>query len=74
LDFTNLRARYINGKDLRAIGQGGMGQTDLAQVRNQWWAPVNTVMNLRIHKILGSSSVAAELVGSGKGQLHGVVH
>jgi hypothetical protein len=34
--------------DLREIGWGGMGWLDLAQDRDQWWALVNTVMNIRI--------------------------
>jgi hypothetical protein len=33
---------------LREIGWGGIDWTDLAQDRNQWRAPVNSVMNLRI--------------------------
>jgi hypothetical protein len=33
--------------DLRVIGWGGMNWIDLAQDRDQWRAPVNTVMNLR---------------------------
>jgi hypothetical protein len=33
---------------LRVIGGAGMGWTDLAQDRNQWRAPVNTIMNLRV--------------------------
>jgi hypothetical protein len=32
--------------DLREIGWGCMDWTDLAEDRNQWRAPVNTVMNL----------------------------
>jgi hypothetical protein len=34
--------------DLREIGWGGMDWIDLAQNRDQWRAPVNTVMNLRV--------------------------
>jgi hypothetical protein len=34
--------------DLREIGWGGMDWIDLAQVRDQWRALVNTVMNLRV--------------------------
>jgi hypothetical protein len=33
-------------KDLREIGWGGMDWIDLVQVRDQWRALVNTVMNL----------------------------
>jgi hypothetical protein len=34
--------------DLREIGWGGMDWIDLAQDRDQWRAPVDTVMNLRV--------------------------
>jgi hypothetical protein len=33
--------------DLREIDWSGMDWIDLAQDRDQWWALVNTVMNLR---------------------------
>jgi hypothetical protein len=41
--------------DLRDIGWGGMDWTDLAQDSDQWRTLVNTVMNLRVRKMLGSS-------------------
>jgi hypothetical protein len=41
--------------DLREIGWDGMDWIDLAQDRDQWWALVNAVMNLRFNKTLGSS-------------------
>jgi hypothetical protein len=34
--------------DLREIGWGDMDWIDLAQVRDQWRALVNTEMNLRV--------------------------
>jgi hypothetical protein len=34
--------------DLTDIGLGGMHWIDLAQNRNQWWALVKTIMNLRV--------------------------
>jgi hypothetical protein len=34
--------------DLREIGWEGVNWMCLAQVRDQWWAVVNTVMNLQI--------------------------
>jgi hypothetical protein len=33
--------------DLREIGWEGVGWIHLPQDRDQWWAPVNTLMNLR---------------------------
>jgi hypothetical protein len=41
--------------DLRKIGWDGMDWIDVGQDRDQWRALVKTVMNLRFHKILGSS-------------------
>jgi hypothetical protein len=34
--------------DLRETGWDAMDWIDLAQDRDQWWALVNTVMNLRV--------------------------
>jgi hypothetical protein len=34
--------------DLREIGCGGMDRLDLAQVRDQWRALVNTIMDFRL--------------------------
>jgi hypothetical protein len=34
--------------DLREIGWGVMDRINLFQDRDQWWALVNTVMNLRV--------------------------
>jgi hypothetical protein len=34
--------------DLRETVWGGMDWTDLAQDRDQWWALLNTVTNLRV--------------------------
>jgi hypothetical protein len=43
------RRRWVDNIkiDLREKGWGGMDWTDLAQDRDQWWALVNTVINLR---------------------------
>jgi hypothetical protein len=53
--------------DLSEIGWDGMDWIDLVQDMDQWWALVNTVMNLRFHKTLGSSRVAAQLTASQEG-------
>jgi hypothetical protein len=44
------RCRWENNikMDLREIGWGGMDWIDLAQVRDQWRAIVNMVMNLHV--------------------------
>jgi hypothetical protein len=44
------RCRWVDNikMDLREIGWGGMDWIDLAQVRDQWKDPVNTVMSLRV--------------------------
>jgi hypothetical protein len=39
--------------DLIEIGWGGVDWIDLVQDRDQWWALVNTVMNLRVPKNAG---------------------
>jgi hypothetical protein len=39
--------------DLREIGWGVMDWSHWAQNRDQWWALVNTVMNLRVPRNFG---------------------
>jgi hypothetical protein len=53
--------------DLREVGWDGRDWIDLAQDRDRWRAYVNAVMNLRVHKMLGSSRVAAQLAASQEG-------
>jgi hypothetical protein len=53
--------------DLREIEWDGVDWIDLAQNRDQWRALVNMLMNLRVHKMLGSSRVAAQLAASEEG-------
>jgi len=40
--------------DLREIEWEGVGGMHLAQDRDQWWANVNTVMNLRVPQKVGN--------------------
>jgi hypothetical protein len=51
------RRRWVDNikMDLTEIGWDGMDWVDLAQDRDHWRALVNTVMNIRVHKMLGSS-------------------
>jgi hypothetical protein len=51
------RRRWVGSikMDLREIGWDGMDWIDLDQDRDQWRALVSAVMNLRVHKTLGSS-------------------
>jgi hypothetical protein len=59
--------------DLREIGWGGMGWTDLAQDRDEWTPFVNTVIQLRVpqnvRKFLSSCTTGGF---SRRAQLHGV--
>jgi hypothetical protein len=34
--------------DLQEVGSVGIDWIELVQDRNKWWAPVNTVMNIRV--------------------------
>jgi hypothetical protein len=57
--------------DLREIGWDGMDWIDLAQDRDQWRAPVNTVMNLRVPSIPGKFLSSCTIGGfSRRAQLH----
>jgi hypothetical protein len=51
------RHRWVNNirMNLGEIGWDGVDSIDVAQDRDQWRALVKTVMNLRVHKMLGSS-------------------
>jgi hypothetical protein len=44
------RCKWVDNikMDLREIGWYGMDWIDLDQNRDQWWALVNTAMNLRV--------------------------
>jgi hypothetical protein len=41
--------------DLTVIGWDGVDWMDMAQDRDQWRALANTILNLRVRKMLGSS-------------------
>jgi hypothetical protein len=49
------------------IRWGGMDLIDLTQYRDQWKALMNAAMNFGVHKMLGCSSVTAQLVGCQEG-------
>jgi hypothetical protein len=51
------RRRWVGNMkmELREIGWGGMDWIDLAENWDNWGALLNTVMNLRVQYILGSS-------------------
>jgi hypothetical protein len=51
------RRRWVDNidMDLTEIEWDGVNLMDMAQDRDQWRALVNTVLNLRVHKMLGSS-------------------
>jgi hypothetical protein len=57
--------------DLREIGWDGMYWIDLAQDRDQWWALVNTVMNLQVPENAGKFLNSCAIGGfSGRAQFH----
>jgi hypothetical protein len=51
------RHRWVDNikMDLREVGRDGMDWIDLAEDMDQWRALLSTVMNLRVHKMLGNS-------------------
>jgi hypothetical protein len=49
---------------LGEIGRGGVNWINLVQDGDKWRALVNSVMNLRFHKMLGNYRVASQLVTS----------
>jgi hypothetical protein len=63
------RSRWVDNikMDLREIGWDGMDWITLAQDRYQWRPLAYTVMNLRVHKMLGNSRVAAQLASTEEG-------
>jgi hypothetical protein len=69
------RRRWVDNTklDLREIERNGMDWIDLAQDRDQWMAPVNTVMNLRVPQNVGKFLSSCRIGGfSRRAQLHEV--
>jgi len=59
--------------DLQEVGKGCGDWMELDKVRESWRALVSTVMNIRVPKMRGFSSLAAEPVSfSRRTLLHGV--
>jgi hypothetical protein len=54
------RRRWVDNSrmDLGKVGWGGVDWIGLAQDKNRWRALVNSVLNLRVHKMLGNYRVA----------------
>jgi hypothetical protein len=52
--------------DLREIGWDGMDWIDLAQIREQWRALVNTVMNPQVQKNAGKFLSGCTIGGSSR--------
>jgi hypothetical protein len=54
------RRRWVDNirMDLGEVGWGDVDWIGLAQVRSRWRALVNSVLNLRVHKMLGNCRVA----------------
>jgi hypothetical protein len=48
--------------DLGEVGWGDVDWLGLAQDRNRWRALVNSVLNLRVHEMLGNYRVASRVV------------
>jgi hypothetical protein len=58
------RCRWVDNIriDLGGVRWGDVDWKGLAQDRNRWRAPVNSVLNLRVHEMLGNYRVAEHLV------------
>jgi hypothetical protein len=54
------RRRWVDNirMDLGEVGGGDVDWIGLAQDRNRWRALVNSVLNLRVHEMLGNYRVA----------------
>jgi len=58
--------------DFREIGWQGVDWTHLAQGKNQWWAFVNMVMNVRVPYNMGILTSCMTISFSRRILLHGV--
>jgi hypothetical protein len=58
------RRRWVDNiiMDLRDIERDGMDWIDVAQERDQWWALVNTVKNLRVPQNAEKFLIAQSIV------------
>jgi hypothetical protein len=52
--------------DLRKIGWDGLDWIDMAEYRDQWRAPVNTVLNLRVPQNAGKFLSGCTIGGSSR--------
>jgi hypothetical protein len=54
------RRRWVDNirMDIEEVGWGDVDWIGLAQDRNRWRALVNSVLNLRVHEMLGNCRVA----------------
>jgi hypothetical protein len=60
------RRRWVDNirMDLRKVGWVDVDWIGLAKDRNRWRALLNSVLNLRVHEMLGNYRVAEHLVAS----------
>jgi hypothetical protein len=67
LGKSRLRRKHDVKMDLREMGWGDMKRINLAKDRDQWRSLVNMVVNVKVHKMLGSFWIAKRLEVSKQG-------